>query len=232
MHEQVHVMRDLIARGADVNAVYGEEGTTALMDAAEAGNVEMTETLLRGGAHVNVQTMDDDNFAALHCAARGGHLEVVKTLIRHGAKVDVIAKSGNGGVPATPLSIAVCTNHEDVVEALLQAGSDPNAFGLGYFVDSDGNRRHHYGCDEDDPDYEEPYSDANALYYAAYNGNMRIVKMLVEHGSSSWRMRRRNDTLHNFECDVCETFPIRAKRFVCEDCPVAAREKRHFRRVL
>jgi cytohesin len=135
----------LIANGADVNAKdnYGAtpldwaiddeiadlirnhggktgEESTALIDAAADGNIEVVKQLLAAGANVNAKNKWGGT--PLHWAARGGHKEIVELLIAKGANVN--AKNDEDG---TPLHLAADRGHTEVVELLITKGADVNA---------------------------------------------------------------------------------------------------------
>ena len=90
-------VKDLIAKGADVNAKWRYD-QTPLFKAAERGNTEIVKILLDAGADVNVR----DTFyqaTALYWATDKGHTEVVRALVEKGAtgKEDVLLTGVRGG---------------------------------------------------------------------------------------------------------------------------------------
>ncbi len=97
--------------------VYGINGVTALMLAAQEGHTEAVKALIAAGAYVNA--VDEIGRTALMFAANG---EVVKALIAAGA--DVNAKSSAG---KTALMWADDANNEEVVKALTEVGADVSA---------------------------------------------------------------------------------------------------------
>jgi hypothetical protein len=78
------LVKELIERGADLNQK-SSHGESALMYAAEGGDLEKLAVLLEHGADINAK--DEWGFTAVRVAARGRRLQVVKLLIRHGADV-------------------------------------------------------------------------------------------------------------------------------------------------
>jgi len=107
----------LVANGADVNAKYGNWGTTPLHLAALDGNVEVVKFLVSKGADVNAKDMHDAT--PLHYAKP---IEVVKFLVEQGA--DVNAKTDIG---KTPLHNAAQWEHIELVKFLVEQGADVNA---------------------------------------------------------------------------------------------------------
>ena len=58
----------------------------ALLDAAQAGDINRVRELGEGGVGVN--DADDQGFTALHCASQEGHVAIVDILLEAGATVD------------------------------------------------------------------------------------------------------------------------------------------------
>jgi len=76
--------RTLLQHGAIVDA-RDKEGETALIHAAEAGNIPLVNTLLQQGANVNANR--DHGRTALMAAASGGHRAILRILLQHGAVI-------------------------------------------------------------------------------------------------------------------------------------------------
>jgi ankyrin repeat protein len=145
------VLRALIARGANVNAVEPGRGQTPLMWAAANGRHDAVSVLLETGADVHarsavvprayqtgsryvaydnvkfVVTFDEGGSTPLLFAARSGDAASAALLIAAGAKVDDPAPTGT-----TPLIVAAHSGQRDVATLLLEKGADPNAAGAGY----------------------------------------------------------------------------------------------------
>ncbi|XP_068629361.1 kinase D-interacting substrate of 220 kDa B [Battus philenor] len=99
-----------------------ENGTTALMCAAELGRAGAVRVLLAAGADASAP--DADGWTPLAFAARGGHLPVMRDLLDAGAQVD---SRDCGGW--TPLMWASYKGHEEAVALLLEKGADVHAHG-------------------------------------------------------------------------------------------------------
>jgi ankyrin repeat protein len=87
-----------------------EEGETALLEAAEEGQLEAVELLLKLGADINHQ--DQEGETALMEAAEEGKIEVVTLLLRKGASLGCLDRNG--------LTVAQ-RNTNQTIKELLQA---------------------------------------------------------------------------------------------------------------
>ena len=114
------ILEKLLSAGANPNTQTGDDGLTALMQAAADGYEKGIEVLLKAGADVSIQ--DSNGLTALHCAAEYGHLAVCKTLLASGAQVSVTDNDGD-----TPLDLALNNDHHEVCELLRSImDSDPS----------------------------------------------------------------------------------------------------------
>jgi ankyrin repeat protein len=86
------VVKLLLDKGADVNIIKTDEGTTALMAASSGGYAEVVKLLLDKGANVNIKTKE--GITALMEASSGGYAEVVKLLLDKGADVNIKTDEG------------------------------------------------------------------------------------------------------------------------------------------
>src|SRR5688500_11448494 len=64
---------------------------TALLFAAEKGNLSIVKYLIDNGASVN-DVSRYSGFTALHCASLNGRIEIVKYLIDNGASVNDVSR--------------------------------------------------------------------------------------------------------------------------------------------
>jgi ankyrin repeat protein len=128
----------LLEAGSDVE-VPNQEGQTALMLAARAGSLEVAELLVNHGADVNAREAWRGQ-TPLMWAVDSGSVELTRLLIDHGAEVNTHALSTDwpsqmtgeprnqyrptGGL--TPLLYAARARCTGCVEAILDAGADPN----------------------------------------------------------------------------------------------------------
>ncbi|MGH7865094.1 MAG: ankyrin repeat domain-containing protein [Candidatus Binataceae bacterium] len=124
-------VRELSARGADVNAFDPDSGRTPLALAAVYGHAEIARILIASGA--NLEAKSDVAscertpliLAVRWATAFGGEAraaQVVRVLIAAGANVN--AKDCTS---ATPLMFAALDGHTEIVRYLIANGADVNA---------------------------------------------------------------------------------------------------------
>lgn len=95
-------------------------GVTALMVAAELGDLRSVRALLAANAAIDLS--GNNQWTALMLATYGGHTHVVRALLDAGADISL-----RNGIGAPPLMIATFRGHEDIVNMLLRKNADVNA---------------------------------------------------------------------------------------------------------
>jgi ankyrin repeat protein len=118
--DDLDTARLLIRAGADAKFV-DRYGVTPLYLACANGNAAMIKLLLDAGADPN--SVDPTGETALMMAAKVGVLEAAKVLLDGGAKVDTTDPT----YKQTALMFAVRDNHPDIVQLLVDRGTDVNA---------------------------------------------------------------------------------------------------------
>lgn len=178
----VEELKDLIEKGADVNAK-NTKGETALIAAAERGHLNIVDILFEKDADINAK--NNKGWTALWMVASRGHSFIVRALLERGA--DVNAKENTGG--NTALHMAALAGHTEIVKLLLKNNADVNA------NNTDDLTPLIMAADNGHPDVINVLLEANAdvnakdnegvtaLYSAAGKGHKGIVKTLIENGS-------------------------------------------------
>ena len=140
----------LVDNGADINAL-DVVNCTALMHAAKEGHVSVVAYLAEKGSDINA--VDEELYSPLHFAASRGHEAIVKYLLENGAEPNLLSDqlwtpimwaADNGELGNlklllsydvelnhqslnegwTALITASIQGHQDIVEALIDAGAD------------------------------------------------------------------------------------------------------------
>ncbi|XP_053213387.1 kinase D-interacting substrate of 220 kDa B-like isoform X2 [Panonychus citri] len=104
-----------------VNDVGEAGGMSLLMVAAESGNLRIVQELIRRGADLNYQDLDDWN--TLITATKEGNLDIVTELVEAGATLDATDMGG-----WTPLLWASYKGCLDIAKVLLKKGASANVF--------------------------------------------------------------------------------------------------------
>ena len=104
----------LLDSGANVNAA-DLNGRTALLNAADDGDVETVQLLLSRGARVSATAHGK---TALYRAAKGGHARIVQLLLDAGADAEVSHETPS----ASPIFLAAAGGHVEAVQLLLRKG--------------------------------------------------------------------------------------------------------------
>jgi ankyrin repeat protein len=129
---RVEEVKRLLAKGVAVDVLNIEHfrlpgwvgDTTALMQAAFTGQLEVVRTLLAAGADVCATSMagkpdGGGGSQAIHFAIVGGHQSVVEALLEAGADPNVV-----GNFCCSPLGLAISSGNFDMVRLLLRKGAD------------------------------------------------------------------------------------------------------------
>lgn len=121
MHDDLDMVKMLLAAGANVKATTREEGLTPLFLACQNGNAAIVEALLKAGANANAA--NSNGTTALMTAAASGSADAVKSLVFYGADV----KARESVHDQTALMFAAALNRDAVIKVLLARGAEANA---------------------------------------------------------------------------------------------------------
>ncbi|CAL9686452.1 unnamed protein product [Knipowitschia caucasica] len=119
--ENLPAIRAHLDKFRDVDS-RSDNGQTPLMVAAEQGNLDIVQELIRRGANVNLD--DIDSWTSLICAAKEGHFEVVQELLENGANLEHRDMGG-----WTALMWAAYKGRTEVARQLMEKGANPNITG-------------------------------------------------------------------------------------------------------
>ena len=120
LNDQLEIVETLIFAGATLQPATRVGGYTPLHLASRAGNAGVVAALLEAGANPDVLT--GTGAASLHFAAEANGVEVVNALAGHGADVNVRDAYSS----RTPAMFAAARNSAAALQALLDAGADPD----------------------------------------------------------------------------------------------------------
>ena len=182
----------LLKRGADPDAK-AEGGMTALMFAAESGDLTMVKLLVLNGASLELAPVEETT--PLLVAVLNQHFEVAQFLLEKGANPD-----HQDQYEGSPLLYAAALNNYQIADLLLFFGASDT------ITDRDGNTplmtavffgnletadvllQNGLVPDAADGDLNTP------LMIAAQQGNNEMVNLLLEYGAGLETVNKKNDT--------------------------------------
>jgi ankyrin repeat protein len=180
------VARRLLSDGADPNS-RDPLGTTALTYASSNGHLNVVNILLIAGA--NASLLDERGSTALHRAVRSQHVEVTKRLLKES---DVgINEFYTAWRDFSPLIIAVSNGNLAMVNILLKRSdidvnlASPTARWNPLLLASNEGEVEILSVLMQHPDINKDFQDAigyTAVHYAAMNGNISCLELLLQSG--------------------------------------------------
>ncbi|GHS93191.1 hypothetical protein AGMMS49949_06200 [Alphaproteobacteria bacterium] len=184
----LEAVQQLLNEGADINAKDNSD-QTPLFIAVSKKETEIIKLLLdTKGIAVNAKNQEAER-TSLHVAARDGFYDIVKLLVEKEADVQAGDKHRS-----TPLHYAASNGKIDVVEFLVESGAKVDAKSI--YADTPLHNASEHGHYEIVKFLIEKEADVNAkdrssnvmvarggrtpLHWAAYNGPIRIVELLLD----------------------------------------------------
>ncbi|KAF1957733.1 ankyrin [Byssothecium circinans] len=154
-----------------------------LLYAAPKGKLELTKLLVSKGANIGAE--DSAKRTSLYMATMRTHTDVAEALVEAGANLKV---RRNGEYSLSPVDVAAGYCSHRLLSYMLAKAGDVHALSAETHtpldlavqqnkVDSVGVLLNHT------PDLKPPENRAYVLHAAVYNGNLRIVTMLLEAGA-------------------------------------------------
>jgi len=166
--------------------VYAQGGLTALHHAVREGEIETAFVLLDGGADID-QVTAGDRTSPMLMAIVNGHFDLALRLLERGADPNIASHAGT-----TPLFATINTRwapkarypqqqayqqqqatHLDVMQAMLEAGADPNVR----------LTKHLWFMEYTFTQLDVDTRGATPFWRAAYALDLPAMRMLVEHGA-------------------------------------------------
>jgi ankyrin repeat protein len=153
------IVKLLLEKGADVNIRKYKNNRTALMFACRSGNIDIiNELLIKGaGKTINDENLDGKTVLMEECELEDSRVDIVEALLLGGADIGINYEKLPEGI--TALEYACLRSRTDIVDILLKNGARADA---------------------------EKRREDNifSLIIACNNGNLYIVKMLLERGGA------------------------------------------------
>lgn len=151
----IEVVKELIARGADINRITTAKrykGSTALFLAIDGGHIDIVKLLLEHKADTEIEdqrSSRNKTGTALTLAILWKQFDIVELLLKHGANVKAAVRSSSA------LQLAVERGEIDIIPILLKYGADVN----------------------------EQVRNNSMFHWALKSGKPEIAKLLIENGA-------------------------------------------------
>ncbi len=162
-HSNLDMTRALLAAGAKVDAP-NKYGITPLLQASRTGDAPIMGALLKASADAKKASPQGES--PLMAASKTGRLDAVKLLLEAGSEVNAITNYQE----ETALMWAAAEGHLAVVDALLAAKADPNAYAR---ITTLSERKH----------ADHPTGGFTPLMFAVRGGHTEVAKALIRGGA-------------------------------------------------
>lgn len=188
------VVKLLLEKGAAADVITPAKRFSPLHAAATSGKITLLKLFLEKGNDINAVTFD--GLTPLFLAIYEEQVDAVRFLLEKGADPNLSKPSYNYPRSALPLALAISKSNRTIVELLIKHGADINAVDnivapayfeactlpdsamLQYFLD--------HGADPDKVSREG----STPLMWAAANGSLASVKLLIGKGAKAERTTR------------------------------------------
>ncbi|KAJ3433202.1 ankyrin repeat protein [Anaeramoeba flamelloides] len=154
----VGVVRLLIKHGSKLMSKT-KSNSNSLYEASKNGHVKVVDELLKNGAYVDSVV---DGWTSLLIACQNGYLGTVKKLLQYGSNV-TYSEPEYG---FTSLFVAIENGHFEIVQELLNFSQNENNSETNVLLD------------------QTSLSEETPLHLATTNGNLDIIKLLIDSGSN------------------------------------------------
>jgi len=179
------IVEHLLSKGAKVNDINGDYGTTALYRSCFDGALDITKVLVDAGANINFKRMD--GFSPLYIAVVNNQKHIVEYLVSKGVNID----EKNGQQENTALVKACFDGSLDIAKVLVDAGANMNLktkdkiSPLLYAVEYKHKHIVEYLISKGvNIDEKNGQVENTALIKACENGSLDIAKVLVDAGAN------------------------------------------------
>lgn len=177
---------ELLVQSGASTTYQDKSGSTALHLAITGGHISLAEALIRSGTPVN--QADHEGVTPLMLAARKGHPSIAQLLIDNKATVEQTNNQGK-----TSLAIAAEHGHTKIIELLISEGASVNR------SDNRGETPLMLACVKNHPNVVElllpnlpdraaidigDHSGSPPLFFAVEGRNIKIIKLLLDHGAT------------------------------------------------
>ena len=181
----LHISKQLVESGADLNQKGGKFGDTSLHLAAQNGNAEVLAYLLECGADLTLK--NNKGITPLHMAVLKGHIDIIQSLIDDNNKIKFDVHVKESKFENSPLHLAVQFGK---MALLLKCGADVN------MKNSTGSTPLHNVAENGHTNIFQSLIDLGGdinivnkanrtvFHVAALNGHLDIVKLLIAKGAS------------------------------------------------
>lgn len=175
--ESPEMVQFLIDHGADIKATNNsKENALFELISDEDPNTEIAQILIDSG--IDIHLVNDYHGTALHWAAFCGRKNIIELLLKNGADINQKNKRGE-----PPIVRAMSRNYLDIVKFLFELGADPD------FQSSFSWTLLEFAVENNDKEFVKKIlkklkkkRTTGALATAARDGNLEMVKLLIESG--------------------------------------------------